>query len=132
MPKGSVVKYSEDVAARVERLAALGMTQEDAGYILGCVRETIQRHYAEAWKRGKAKAKAAVATKLYEKAMSGDSASIFFFLKTQAGWRETQHVDNTSSDGSMSPKPAVNVDLSNLTPEQVAKMARAAFRGEAD
>ena len=27
-----------------------------------------------------------------------------FYLKTRAGWRETQVVDNVSSDGSMTPK----------------------------
>jgi len=30
-------------------------------------------------------------------------AAAIFFLKTQAGWRETQVVDNVSSDGSMTP-----------------------------
>ena len=132
MPRGPVVKYSEEFAGKVEHLAALGMTQEDVGHILGVSSDTLQRHYSEAWGKGKAVAKAKIANKLFEKAMSGDSASIFFYLKTQAGWRETQHVDNTSSDGSMTPRPAVHVDLSNLTPQAVAKMARAAFRGESD
>lgn len=126
------IKFSEEVAAKIEHLAALGMTQADMGFILGISDDTIQRYYSEAYGKGKAVAKAKVANKLFEKAMSGDSASIFFYLKTQAGWRETQHVDNTSSDGSMTPQPAVNIDLSNLTPQQIAKMAKAAFRGESD
>lgn len=132
MSKKPHIKYSDEVAAKIEHLAALGMTQTDVGFILGISDDTIQHHYSEAWGKGKAVAKAKVANKLFEKAMSGDSASIFFYLKTQAGWRETQHVDNTSSDGSMTPRPAVNVDLSNLTPQQIAKMAKAAFRGESD
>ena len=101
MSKKPYIKYSPEVAAKIEHLAALGMTQADVGYILGFSEDTISRHYPEAWAKGKAVAKAKVAGKLFEKAMSGDGASIFFYLKTQAGWRETQHVDHTSSDGTM-------------------------------
>ena len=132
MSKKPHIKWNQEFADKVEHLAALGMTQEDVGKILGVSSDTIYKHYNDAFGKGKAVARAKVANKLFEKAMSGDSASIFFYLKTQAGWRETQHVDNTSSDGSMTPRPAVNVDLSNLTPQQIAKMAKAAFRGESD
>ena len=95
------LKHNEEVARQVEKLAALGVTQEDAANILGFSSDTILRRYSKEWGKGKAVAKAKVAGKLFEKAMSGDSASIFFYLKTQAGWRETQHVDHTSSDGTM-------------------------------
>lgn len=114
MAKKPHTKYSEEVAGKVEHLAALGMTQEDAGYILGMVRETIQRNYAEAWRRGKATAKAKVASKLYEKCMNGDTASIFFYLKTQAGWREVQRIDHSSEDGSMASPLKVTVEY--ITP----------------
>ena len=95
------LEHNEKIAQQVEKLAALGLTQEDIGTVLDFSQDTLMRRYEVAWKKGKAKAKAAVANKLYEKAMSGDGASIFFYLKTQAGWRETQHVDHTSSDGTM-------------------------------
>lgn len=29
---------------------------------------------------------------------------MIFYLKTRGGWKETQVVDNTSSDGSMTPQ----------------------------
>jgi hypothetical protein len=38
--------------------------------------------------------------------MEGNTSAAMFYLKTQAGWRETQHIDHTSSDGTMSPKSA--------------------------
>lgn len=113
MPKSRTTKKKDDTDAKVEKLGALGMTQEDAGYILGISVDTLMRRHAEAWKRGKAKAKAAVATKLYEKVMAGDSASIFFWLKTQAGWRETQHIDHSSSDGTMSGPMDVRIKFVN-------------------
>lgn len=121
MPRGPLVKYSEDVASRIERLAALGMTQADAGYILSISADTIQRHYAEAWNKGKAKAKANIAGKLYEKAMAGDSASIFFWLKTQAGWREVQKIDMTSSDGTMAGPMDVRVKFVHAKKQEDAE-----------
>lgn len=39
-------------------------------------------------------------------------------------------VDNTSSDGSMKPAPSVVLDLTGMTPEEIADLARATFRGE--
>ena len=68
---------------------------------------------------------------MLERWQKGD-VSAGIFIRDTIGEKPSDRVDSTSSDGSMSPKPAVNIDLSGLTPEQVAKMARAAFRGEAD
>jgi hypothetical protein len=44
---------------------------------------------AARYKRGKAKAIGVIAQGLINKARSGDTTSMIFFLKTQAGWRET-------------------------------------------
>ena len=104
MPRAKF-RPDENVARQVEKLAALGISQEDAGSILNFSVDTLMRRYSEAWIKGKAVAKANIAGKLYNLAMNGDKSSIFFWLKTQAGWRETQHVDMTSSDGSMVPVP---------------------------
>ena len=49
---------------------------------------------AERYKRGKAKAIAHVAKGLLQKARSGDTVSSIFFLKTQAGWRETDRLEH--------------------------------------
>ena len=45
-------------------------------------------------KRGKAKAIGVIAQGLINKARSGDTTSMIFFLKTQAGWRETSQVEH--------------------------------------
>ena len=68
---------------------------------------------------------------MLEKWEKGD-VSAGVFVRDTIGEKPSDKIDNTSSDGSMSPKPAVNVDLSGLTPQQIAKMAKAAFRGESD
>lgn len=112
MSKKPHIKWNAEFAGKVEHLAALGMTQEDVGHILGVSSDALQKHYADAWGKGKAVAKAKVAGKLFEKAMAGDPASIFFYLKTQAGWREVQRVE-------------VKADVNILSKEQ----RDAAYRG---
>jgi hypothetical protein len=92
----------------VERLASLGLTQEQIAASLGIGQTTLYKRKREsadfegAIKRGQAKGIGAVANKLYEKAMSGDVASLIFFLKARGGWKETvrnENVDDNQSDG---------------------------------
>lgn len=100
---------TEEEMIQVEALAAVLTTDQLADY-LGIARRTFydimerQPDVSAHYKRGKAKAVGNIAKNLVQKAQNGDTASMMFYLKTQAGWRETVHVDNTSSDGSMSPK----------------------------
>ncbi|MBL9045973.1 MAG: hypothetical protein JNK34_01495 [Tabrizicola sp.] len=49
---------------------------------------------AARYKRGKAKAIGVIAQGLINKARGGDTASMIFFLKTQAGWRETRQIEH--------------------------------------
>jgi hypothetical protein len=40
---------------------------------------------------------------LIKKAMDGDTASMIFYLKTQAGWRDKQDINLSNEDGSLRP-----------------------------
>ncbi len=101
---------------QVEALASVLSFEQMADY-LGMAKNTLyaiaerQPEVVERYKKGKAKAIGKVARGLLQKAMDGDTASMIFYLKTQAGWRETMHVDNTSSDGSMSPPKRVEISF---------------------
>lgn len=105
---------------QVEALAAY-LSQDQIADYFGITRPTfaamIERDadISLRYKRGKAKAIGAVAQNLIKKAREGDNACMMFYLKTQAGWRETNQVDHTSSDGTMTPKP--DIDLSKAPPE---------------
>ena len=55
-----------------------------------------QPEIEERYKKGKAKAVGAIASSLIQKAREGDTTCMIFFLKTQAGWKETQRIDHTS------------------------------------
>jgi len=110
-----------DQVAEVATLAAV-LSQEQIADYFGIARSTFalicerQPEVLGQYKKGKARAIGTVAKGLLQKARDGDTASAIFYLKTQAGWRETQVIDNQSSDGSMSPvKPA-----KDLTDEELA------------
>lgn len=88
---------------QVEMLAANGLTQQQIADSLGISVSTIEsrlrenEEFKDAIKKGKAKGIALIANQLFEKAKSGDTTSIIFYLKTQAGWKETQAVETKIS-----------------------------------
>ena len=90
---------SEAQKAEVETLAAVLSAQQIADYF-GIGRTTFfammdrDPEIAERYKRGKAKVIGIIAQGLIAKARSGDTASMIFFLKTQAGWREVAPLED--------------------------------------
>jgi hypothetical protein len=102
------IVFDEVMTAKVEGMAAM-MTVAQMGDYFGCCETTMhevfkrQPEVSEAYKRGRATIIAMVAQNLITKAKSGDTASMVFFLKTQAGWKETSVLDHTSTDRTMSP-----------------------------
>ena len=93
MPRAPIVLDPSQVV-EVETLAAL-LNQDQIADYFGIGRTTFQsilgrdEEVAVRYKRGKARAIAHVANGLLQKARSGDTTSMIFYLKTQAGWRET-------------------------------------------
>lgn len=97
-----------DQIGEVETLAAVLSAGQMADYF-GVGRTTfyamMQREpgIAERYKRGRARAIGAIAQSLITKARSGDTACMIFYLKTQAGWRETappEEPDTVAQSGS--------------------------------
>lgn len=96
---------SAEEVAKIELHAGLGMTQEQCAKLVGvgqaCFR--AQPIAKEAFEKGKAQTIARVAGTLVSKALKGDTTSAIFYLKTQAGWKETQGIDfNTDKELSIS------------------------------
>lgn len=90
--------------AKVEALAANGLTQQQIADSLGISERAFysakkeNADFAEAIKRGKAKGIAVVTNALMKKIKEGNVTAMIFFLKSQAGWRESQSIDITSGD----------------------------------
>jgi hypothetical protein len=108
-------ELSDEQKAQIEGLAAYLTTEQMADYF-GMSKVTFhaimkrEPDVIERYKRGKAKAIGAVAQGLLQKARNGDTTSAIFYLKTQAGWRETQNLNHSSEDGTMSPPTRIVIE----------------------
>ena len=104
-----LIVFDDEQIIQIESLAAVLSVEMMADYF-GIAKPTFyaimerQPEVFERYKRGKARAIGTVAKALITKAQSGDTTSMIFYLKTQAGWKETQVVDHSSTDGTMTPK----------------------------
>jgi len=111
---------TDDQIKEVETLAAVLSTGDIADYF-GIGRTTfyalMERNsdISERYKKGRAKAKGAIAGSLIQKARAGELGAQIFYLKTQCGWRETQHLEHTSPDGSMTPTAIERVIIDKTT-----------------
>ena len=89
--------------AEVERLASIGLTEEQIAESLGISRSTITRRkrdddaFDAALKAGRASGVAAVTNALFEAATGEkpNTSAQIFYLKNRAGWRDKQEVEST-------------------------------------
>lgn len=94
-----MITLTDDQVREVETLAAL-LNQDQIADYFGISRRTFSaicnrdEEVLSRYKRGKAKAIAHVANGLLQKARAGDTTSAIFYLKTQAGWRETTRIEH--------------------------------------
>lgn len=95
----------------------VGTTQANIAAILGIDEKTLRKHYRNELDLAKAKANATIGGALFNKAKSGDTTAMIFWMKTQAGWREKQEVDHSSSDGSMSMPTRIEIVAPSLKNE---------------
>lgn len=93
--------------------AACGTTQDHVARLLGIGRETLEKYYRDELDLGLSKANSQIAGKLFAKALEGDTASMIFWLKTRARWRETNRHEHTGPDGGPV-KAEMKIDLSDL------------------
>lgn len=88
------VVFSPEDIIQVEALAAVLSKRQMADYF-GISEKTFreiegrQPEVSSAYKKGKGKAIATVGQSLIQQAMDGSTSASIFYMKTQAGWRET-------------------------------------------
>lgn len=90
---------------RVESLAGRGLTKEKIAEALGISQATLyikQREdpeFLQAITRGRAKAEAIVADKLWENATKRNNVTAqIFYLKSRCGWSEKSQVEVTNAE----------------------------------
>lgn len=97
-------KLDEKQIAQVEALAAYLSTEQIADYFK-IARNTFaaicerQPEVFEQYKKGRAKAIGNIAKSLISQAQAGNTTAAIFYLKTQAGWKETQGVEHSGQIG---------------------------------
>lgn len=109
---------TDETCARVESLAAAGIRNEDIALYLGITRPTLNKYYKEELKIGNIKANAAVAQTLYRQAIEGNTTAAIFWLKTRAGWRETQKLEMSAD---VKTELSGKITLADLMLEDYAK-----------
>lgn len=84
--------------AEVEEMAAHGLSFKEISICLGITERTLQRRkklqkdLEEAIERGRTKGIQAVANKLFEQCMGGNSKAMVFYLQARGGWTTKQEV----------------------------------------
>ena len=97
---------------KLEKLCAIHCTGEECASILGVDYDTLNRHlkndghggFTEYFKKHSAAGKMSLRRKQYEKAVTEGNVPMLIWLgKQMLGQKDRSEVDNTSTDGTMSP-----------------------------
>jgi hypothetical protein len=96
---------TNDERSRVEAMSGYGVPIEQIAVLIrdGIDTDTLRKYFHTELQAGKAKANAKIGQTLFQKAVGGDTTAMIWWSKTQMKWAETQKVEHTSPDGSMSP-----------------------------
>src|ERR1700704_3889110 len=94
---------------QVEAMAGYGVPEADIAGVIGVDPKTLRKHYRDELKNGHVKANAKVAENLYRRATGEGREAVIaaiFWLKTRAGWRET----NVHEIGGLNNRP-IEIDM---------------------
>ena len=91
----------------------VGTRQEVVADIIGIDPKTLRKYYRKELDQASAQANAQIGGALFNKAVKGDTAAAIFWLKTKAGFRETQHIDHTTNGEPITKIERVVIDSAN-------------------
>tara|TARA_B110000908_G_C10263235_1_gene461044 strand:+ start:1167 stop:1565 length:399 start_codon:yes stop_codon:yes gene_type:complete len=110
------IVLDEEQIKEVE-LKAETMTCEQIADRLGHSTTTFQEirkkqpEVSTAYKRGRAKVIDEIASSLIKNAKAGCTSSQIFFLKTQAGWKDIQHLETKDTTEAKLPPLQININV---------------------
>ena len=95
----------------VKAMASYGISQEDIGNVIGVSHTTLRKYFESEIATAAIQANAKVAETCYAMAVSGQHpAATFFWLKTRAGWRETDRQEHRFVDANGKDRPMLGLD----------------------
>ncbi len=102
---------SDESRKLVRSLSAVGIRYVDIAQKLDIGDDTLVKYYKKELEDGRIDANAAIGQTLFQQAKDGNTSAAIFWLKTRAGWKETQTHEITGANGS----PA-NIGLTFVEP----------------
>lgn len=107
------------------------LTYEQIGDALGINQNTFARmierdpRISESYKKGLSNTIDKVGSVVLKAALSGDLTACFFYLKTKARWKETNHLNISNEDGSMRPLQQILVKYEDSKGNKTPKVVNA-------
>lgn len=86
-------KRTDEEAAAVSMMAAVGISQENIAKVIGIDVKTMTKYYREEIDTAWIKANAKVGGAMYNKAISGDVQAQKYWMGCRAGWKETASLE---------------------------------------
>jgi hypothetical protein len=100
MTTGILFEPTDDQRRTVKALSGYGVPQDGIAIHIGVDPKTLRKHFRDELDRGSVEATAKVAQTLFHLAtVEKNVASVIFWMKARAGWRETVRQENTGPDG---------------------------------
>jgi hypothetical protein len=100
MTTGILFEPTDDQRRTVKALSGYGVPQDGIAIHIGVDPKTLRKHFRDELDRGSVEATAKVAQTLFHLAtVEKNVASVIFWMKARAGWRETVRQENTGADG---------------------------------
>jgi transposase len=90
---------TEQTRLQAKTLAAVGIRHEDIAAKLGITADTLTKYYRKELDDGRVDANAQIGKSLFEQARAGNTSAMIFWLKTRAGWKETNVHEVSGLDG---------------------------------
>jgi len=107
----------------VQLHTTVGTIQPVIARLLGITEKTLRKYYRDELDLAKAKANATIGGALFNKAKGGDTTAMIFWMKTQAGWKETSIVEGSGPNGEHLHK--VGIDATRLSDTALAELIEA-------
>lgn len=87
-------KPDEEKRTMVKSLSAMGIRYEDIAKKLSISDDTLRKYYKLELDLGRIEANAKMANALFQQGINGSVPAAIFWLKTRAGWKETQTMEH--------------------------------------